>query len=87
MACLLGVIFIRLHVLEIGILMPKEYSKSISHYQYFFLWGSRLEKSIEEEGILKIEHLYVFFFVQTLEKYVIIGGPENKAWKRTASLD
>ena len=80
MACLLGVIFIRLHVLEIGILMPKEYSKSISHYQYFFLWGSRLEKSIEEEGILKIEHL-------TLEKYVIIGGPENKAWKRTASLD
>lgn len=28
-----------------------------------------------------------FFFVQTLEKYVIIGGPENKAWKRTASLD
>ena len=23
-----------------------------------------------------------FFFVQTLEKYVIIGGPENKAWKR-----
>ena len=83
MACLLGVIFIRLHVLEIGILMPK----SISHYQYFFLWGSRLEKSIEEEGILKIEHLYVFFFVQTLEKYVIIGGPENKAWKRTASLD
>ena len=61
MACLLGVIFIRLHVLEIGILMPKEYSKSISHYQYFFLWGSRLEKSIEEEGILKIEHLYVFF--------------------------
>ena len=29
----------------------------------------------------------MYFFVQTLEKYVIIGGPENKAWKRTASLD
>ena len=63
MACLLGVIFIRLHVLEIGILMPK----SISHYQYFFL-RSRLEKSIEEEGILKIEHLYVFFLCSDSRK-------------------
>ena len=68
MACLLGVIFIRPHVLEIGILMPKKYSKSISHYQYFFLWGSRLEKSIEEEGILKIEHLYVFFLCSDSRK-------------------
>ena len=54
---------------------------------FFFFREVGEEKSIEEEGILKIEHLYVFLFVQTLEKYVIIGGPENKAWKRTASLD